>query len=342
MTSRDVTLGHEPSREDDDLSPDDRWGNERYVRLLTRETADRAAWCWQARALMPWLLVKADGAGLIETSKGARGLAAITMLPLDVVTPGLEELVADGFVVAVDGGYLVRNYVAVQNATMSANQRQARHRDRKRSEAALASRGVTSGHAVSREGHAKSLLADPILAEPKEELSPARSGDTGSPAAAEPQPAPTPAPVIRDRHQQVLTGAWAYHRERFLALQGDGIGKNAIPPNALAMGSAEVELAKRINELREKGVGYDDIAAKLRHRVDVGEAESRRESHVNWFGSTNTWSFGPFWRALESSVEQAREPKPTAPARASPRGRGTPPAPPATNHRVSTSLEGFD
>lgn len=143
----------------------------------------------------------------------------------------------------------------------------------------------------------------------------------------------------------MLTGAWAYHRERFLALQAADIGKNAIAPSGIAMGSAEVAISERIGELRAKGLSYDDIAAKLRHRVDVGEAECRREAAAGsanpcaWFGSTNAWSHGPFWRAIETSVEQAREPKPATAARASPRIAAIGPCRPSPNHPTSTQLE---
>jgi len=185
----------------------DRWGNERYVRLLTRETADRAAWCWQARALMPWLLAKADGAGLLETSKGARGIAAITMLPVEVVTPGLAELEADQFVVAVPGGYLIRNFIAVQNAKMSDSQRQARARDRKRAESALASRSVTDGHAESRDvtpSHAASRgdrIVTPDVTPSRSDPSqakPNQAEDEGDRFALAPAPARKPRPAKPD------------------------------------------------------------------------------------------------------------------------------------------------
>lgn len=200
------------------VDPSDRWGNERYVRLLTRETADRAAWCWQARALMPWLVCKADGAGLLETSKGARGIAAITMLPLEVVGPGLDELIADGFVVVVDGGYLVRNYVAVQTAAMSASQRQARLRDNRRAAAALASRLVTDGHAVSR---AETIVtedvtpsrSDPSRSDPNQakgegecerEALPRPAPGGALPRSRKPKPSADPTPEERATCETVL------------------------------------------------------------------------------------------------------------------------------------------
>jgi hypothetical protein len=159
------------------------------------------------------------------------------------------------------------------------------------------------------------------------------------PAAAAP-PTPAPQPVIRDQHQLVLTNAWAYHRERFLALQADGIDRNAIAPNGIPMGTAENALSERIGQFRAKGVSYDEIAVKLKQRIDVGEAECRRENHTKWFGPMTAWAHGQFWRALETTVEQASEPRPTVAARASPRAAIGPVKPPAS-HPVSAGLENF-
>ncbi len=157
------------------------WSNERYVRLYARLTPDMAAWGWQAKAVWPWVLVAADGAGIIATAKGVRGVAAVLAgggFPAEVVEAGLAELIADGCLEALrDGrGYVVRNYVEAQTATMSGNARKARQRDRERANRALAadepvtpghaeSRGVTPSHKPERKRRSMSLRAEPSRAE---------------------------------------------------------------------------------------------------------------------------------------------------------------------------------
>lgn len=111
------------------------WSNERYVRLYTRITPDMALWCWQAKAIWPWLLAAADRAGVIAARKGARAIAKLVDMPLEVVTEGLEGedgLLADGCVVATADGYVIRNYVEAQTAVASVNKRVADHRARQR------------------------------------------------------------------------------------------------------------------------------------------------------------------------------------------------------------------
>ena len=61
------------------------WSLARFVRLYVNESADEAAWDWQARCVWPLLIKAADRAGVIETSKGAKGLAAQIRMPLEVV-----------------------------------------------------------------------------------------------------------------------------------------------------------------------------------------------------------------------------------------------------------------
>lgn len=117
------------------------WSNEPYVKVYTRETDDDLALTWEARALWDALLKRLDRSGYVETRRGARGLAAITRIPLEVVTRVLPELLEDGRIVAVDGGFLAPNYIAAQESTKSDKLRQKDSRDRRR--AAALDRGVT-------------------------------------------------------------------------------------------------------------------------------------------------------------------------------------------------------
>ena len=147
------------------------WSNERYVRLY-RVTPDHAALCWQARVIWPLMIQAADGAGIILTAKGARGVAAAISVPVDVVEVGLADLLDDGCVVATPDGFALANYVEAQTAISSTNRRQAHFRDRERAAAAAenaTSRKVTPGNAASREvtpGNAASRSVTPSRAEP--------------------------------------------------------------------------------------------------------------------------------------------------------------------------------
>lgn len=219
------------------------WSNERYVRLYARLTPDMAAWTWQAKAVWPWVLVAADGAGIIATAKGVRGVAAVLAgggFPAEVVEAGLAELIADGCLEALkDGrGYVVRNYVEAQTATMSGNARKARQRDRERANRALAadepvtpghaaSRDVTPGHAESQAGTETSIDVTPSRAEPSRDIpsvacasarsvGPAWDPDRGLGALAEHaidrlnaarakvDPSARPIPVLVDEHGKSL------------------------------------------------------------------------------------------------------------------------------------------
>ena len=138
--------------------------NERFVRPYKAETADQAAWSWQARMLWPWLLVKADDAGVIATRTGPQGLAALTRLPIEHVEHGVADLLADGCVVewASPAGYRIRNYIDAQNTPSSGNRRVAEHRARER-----VKRDVTPSNAEQRD-ETKSN-PEPIRTDPNRE-----------------------------------------------------------------------------------------------------------------------------------------------------------------------------
>jgi len=108
------------------------WEDERYVRLYTRDTAEWACWCWQAKALFPLLLRKLDRSGVLATRLGARGIAALTGLPLEVVEPGIKDLLGDGCITEHQLGYCAPNFLAAQEALSSGAKRQRESRERRR------------------------------------------------------------------------------------------------------------------------------------------------------------------------------------------------------------------
>jgi len=160
-----------------------RWEDERYVRLYTRETPEWAVLSWEARAVFHELIKKVDRAGIILVGKsGLRGLAGLLRMPIDVVERGLmsiDGLIEDGCVVAIDGGFMLPNFMAAQEANASDKARKREQRERARAAAAKTgqpvtnrdseSRGVTEGHDLSRgvtSGHTESQPVTPSCAVP--------------------------------------------------------------------------------------------------------------------------------------------------------------------------------
>ncbi len=120
------------------------YSDERYVRIYIRDTPDWMIWPWESRALFPLLARKVDRAGVLDLGKhGARALAALVAMPVEVVAPGLDGLVEDGCVVISSTGVLViRNFIEAQEAKASDKQRAAESRGRRR-DLAAAGRVVT-------------------------------------------------------------------------------------------------------------------------------------------------------------------------------------------------------
>lgn len=124
------------------------WGNERYVRLYVRDTADMLAAGWEGRAVFTELLRKVDRAGLLDISD-REVLADLLRMPREIVDVGLERLLRRGVVLEMaGGGLLVRNFLEAQEARQSDAQRQRESRARRA--ASAASQGVTGRHGADR------------------------------------------------------------------------------------------------------------------------------------------------------------------------------------------------
>lgn len=137
------------------------WSNEEYVRLYTRETTDDLELSWEALALWRAMLCKFDRAGLMSARKGWRSVSLATRIPFDVVMRAGPELISDGRVVEIEGGFQAPNYIAAQTTSKSDKLRQKESRDRRAREAVPkvidttqarheSSHAVTSSHDESR------------------------------------------------------------------------------------------------------------------------------------------------------------------------------------------------
>jgi hypothetical protein len=139
------------------------WSDERYVRLFTRDSVTWLSWRWETRCTLALLLRKVDRSGVLDTGRTdkAKALALTLMMPLEVVTVALEELLASGTAEVADGSIVLPNFIAAQEAVISDRQRQKDLRERRLAETRAnernngdarhaVSHGVTDGHAVSR------------------------------------------------------------------------------------------------------------------------------------------------------------------------------------------------
>ncbi len=172
-----------------------RWADERYVRLYApRNDGDWDMWPWEARALFPLMLRKADRIGVIKCGKhGAKALAKAVDLPLEHVEVGLTALLEDGCVTEPKPGVLfIRNYLNAQDSPQTDRARKEAQRERDRDRMAAEAEGlipvtnrdgeshivtnahesgqkVTSRHAASQvvtPGRAEPGRAEPMIAAP--------------------------------------------------------------------------------------------------------------------------------------------------------------------------------
>jgi len=149
-----------------------RWGDERYIRIYTRDTPDLAAMGWEARALLWEVFRKMDRAGILQMGKsGHRGLAALVAMPFDVTERALGILLEDG-VIETQGTCLVcKNFMEAQECCKSDAGRQRDKRERDRA-AALSqnvmgpSRNVTPGSREVTDSHEPSRDVTPYRTVP--------------------------------------------------------------------------------------------------------------------------------------------------------------------------------
>jgi hypothetical protein len=151
-----------------------RWEDERYVRLYTRDTGEWILLGWEAQAVLTLAMRKCDRAGILRTGANhARGLAAMTGIPVDVVTRALPFLLeGDGPPMLANGPQLViRNFIEAQEARASDAMRAKKYRERARDiatgkDVTTCDVGVTSRDATVTDSHTPSHAVTPSLAVP--------------------------------------------------------------------------------------------------------------------------------------------------------------------------------
>lgn len=130
------------------------WRDERYVRVYTKDTADWLALRWEAKACLPLMLRKCDRAGIVAVKPGPqrlRLLAGLIGIPLEIVTPAVEDLMADGCLVEREVGFVFPNYIEAQEAEASDAKRAREYRERVRDKAMQdVTPAPTGGDAVTK------------------------------------------------------------------------------------------------------------------------------------------------------------------------------------------------
>ncbi len=109
------------------------WGNETWVKLYRRDTADWMLLSWRARGLFCLLLRAVNRRGEIDLGRtGPRAVAALVYAggDVDAVVAALAELTTDGCVTIEGPTLRVRNYVEAQEATASQALRSKMYRER--------------------------------------------------------------------------------------------------------------------------------------------------------------------------------------------------------------------
>jgi hypothetical protein len=110
-----------------------------------------------------------------------------------------------------------------------------------------------------------------------------------------------PDPRIRINHD-----AWSYAAGEHAKLRAAGIDPTAIAWSPIPTGVAQAELVARTRELTQGDrPDFTEAARVHRRRVDVAVAEARREKHLRWFTPSRFYTPESFWKAAETSPEQA-------------------------------------
>lgn len=273
------------------------WEDENYCKLYTRDTPTWLMLPWQGRALLPLMVRKCDGAGIIDT--GARELDALAltvMMPREVVEVGLAALLEAGVVARISGGLELPNYIAAQEARKTDAQKKrdqrSKHRDFRRAEARVTPRSPvpTPSHPVPTPSPSISaqlssaLQAHPLQAQPQpveastgdrpKKRSKSKPAQVELPAEVVPPPPPKPPSRIGKLHAYFLD-------QRELKLVS--------PPNLGGLDLPEAPPDEPPNWARSGAA----LAQWCTHWAHLSEAD--QDAHIE--GIIRLWLEEPYWAA---------------------------------------------
>lgn len=259
------------------------FGDERYVRLYTRDTLTWLSLGWEGQAALALLMRKVDRAGVLEIDDrtAEESIAAVTGLPQVVCDVAWPRLSAgkDPTVTLRDEtsrALVILRFVEAQEAiaTDKARARKARETRRAVTRRDDTSQGVTNRHARSR-GVTPSRT---VLCRTEEDLGSERIAD---PAARPPEPLQALQPRL-DANGGDAVDAWPSD----LVEQMRGPLKRQIP--ACDNGYSDF--------LRESGRQYPAV----QRRVNAGLVLLERAADGSTFG------FGYVWKLLAEGAEPRR------------------------------------
>lgn len=304
------------------------WSNERYVRVYTRDTTTWKLLDWRGRVVLSLLIRKVDRAGVLDVGHdGVLGLAAVLELPIDIVEPGIGQLViarggAQPTVVDTGTAYVLPNFLEAQEAPSSDPQRKRESRARHRDRALAMSRKLLPAGADDRSGHETGRYRDeiaeevtPCLAVPSrsdpsrdQDLPPARAiPPSPAPAPRAPMPAVDPALAHRQSLRLAIWSELAAAREAVateLKLPAGDRKLMAFDPGERALGT---RLADARNETE-----LELIAQQARKAIAVIAAEARASRSVEWLTGSVFESDKSWRRAIGKSLEDAKRPPKSA------------------------------
>jgi hypothetical protein len=126
-----------------------RWEDEHYVRIYTRDTLTWKRWRWETRTTFLHLMRKVDRAGLLDIGddEPAEALSLFLDLPIEVTRVAVPQLVERSTVEIRNGLLIIPNYHPAQHAKSSDKQR--KQEERARAAANARKEQVVTGETVS-------------------------------------------------------------------------------------------------------------------------------------------------------------------------------------------------
>lgn len=285
------------------------WSDEQYTKIYKRETLTMLSLDWDARSVLRALLLKLDGAGVMETGTldPAEAVALQLRAPVDVVRRALPALIACGTVITVRHGILVPNYVAAQEATKTERLKKADQRQREADQRRLAEHidsveaDVPRSPAVSRAVPLQPSPAQLSSAHHHHQLSPPSAQEGSRPKKAKklkgqgdlPGVPPSPPPALKPPTRIGKLHAF-FLEERSFRLTDE-------PPDGLGFPEAEPDQAPN----------WGLSAATLTSWCALFPTEPEAEQDRLIKGMIRLWLLEPYWASpVDKKTGQPSTPYP--------------------------------
>lgn len=141
--------------------------DEPYVRIYQRDTKTWLRWCWEGQTVFVLTSRKLDRAGMLDDiTDPVADVALITGLPPEVVSVGLERVLASGTFEIRGGRLIAPRYVEAQTATKSDKLRSSELRKRRRDLARSGAGETLPEQEVGPiDARAKSVTREPDIAD---------------------------------------------------------------------------------------------------------------------------------------------------------------------------------